>query len=76
VHEAIQHLILLVFSAGLSAIGWFMAHNPVRVYQAFNWVEHNSANHSSLVFAELWDGFLQSRSPQGGCYRQRFWFTL
>jgi len=35
VHEAFQHLILLVFSAGFSAIGWFMAHNPVRVYRAF-----------------------------------------
>jgi hypothetical protein len=34
-HDAGQHLVLLVFSIGFSAIGWFMAHNPARVYRAF-----------------------------------------
>ena len=34
-HDEIQHLILLAFSAALSAIGWFMAHNPARIYRAF-----------------------------------------
>jgi hypothetical protein len=34
-HDAIQHLVLLMFSVGFSAIGWFMAHNPARVYRAF-----------------------------------------
>jgi len=35
--DTVQHLVLLLSSAGLSAIGWFMAHNPVRVYRFFNW---------------------------------------
>ena len=34
-HDAGQHLVLLVFSIWFSAIGWFMAHNPARVYRAF-----------------------------------------
>jgi hypothetical protein len=34
-HDAGQHLVLLVFAIGFSAIGWFMAHNPTRVYRAF-----------------------------------------
>jgi hypothetical protein len=34
--DTLQHLVLLVFSVGFSAIGWFMARNPARVYQAFN----------------------------------------
>lgn len=34
-HDAGQHLVLLVGTIGCSAIGWFMAHNPARVYRAF-----------------------------------------
>ena len=34
-HDAIQHLVLLVFAIAFSRIGWFMAHNPARVYRAF-----------------------------------------
>ena len=34
-HDALQHLVLLVVAIGFSAIGWLMAHNPARVYRAF-----------------------------------------
>jgi hypothetical protein len=37
VPEAIRYLIGLGVSAGFSAIGWFIAHNPGRTYRAFNW---------------------------------------
>jgi hypothetical protein len=36
-HVTVPHLVLLVFSVGFSAIGWFMAHNPACVYRVFNW---------------------------------------
>jgi hypothetical protein len=35
-HETIQHVILLICSVGASAIGWFMAHNPARVYRTLD----------------------------------------
>jgi hypothetical protein len=35
VHDALQHLVLLIFSAGFSAVGWYMAHNPERIYRIF-----------------------------------------
>ena len=34
-HDPGQQLVLLVFSIGFSAVGWFMAHNPTRVYRVF-----------------------------------------
>lgn len=34
-HDALQHLALLVVAIGFSAIGWFMAHNSARVYRVF-----------------------------------------
>ena len=34
-HDAGQHLLVFVFSIAFSALGWFMAHNPVRAYRAF-----------------------------------------
>jgi hypothetical protein len=35
-HPAIKDLILLLFSANTSALGWFIAHNPSRAFQFFN----------------------------------------
>lgn len=34
-HGIVQHLVLMMFAVGFCAIGWFMAHNPVRVYRFF-----------------------------------------
>jgi hypothetical protein len=35
VHPAIQHTVILLFAATFSAIGWFTAHNPSKVYRFF-----------------------------------------
>ena len=34
-HPAIQHLVLLLFAAVFSAVGWFIAHNPSKAYRFF-----------------------------------------
>ncbi len=35
-HPAIQYLVLLLFAAAFSALGWFIAHNPSKAYRFFS----------------------------------------
>jgi len=35
VQDALQHFVLLLFAAGLSTVGWFMAHKPSETYRIF-----------------------------------------
>jgi len=34
-HDATQHLVLLVFSVGAAVTGWLMAHHPLRTFRLF-----------------------------------------
>jgi hypothetical protein len=35
-HPAILHLSMLLLAAGLSALGWFVAHDLAKLFQFFN----------------------------------------
>jgi hypothetical protein len=35
VGDALKHFVLLLFAAGLSALGWFIAHHPGHMYRFF-----------------------------------------
>ncbi len=39
-HDAIQHLVLLVLSVGAAVTGWLMAHDPLRTYRLFTFNDH------------------------------------
>jgi steroid 5-alpha reductase family enzyme len=49
-HPAVQHLVLFLFEAAFSAVGWSIAHNPSKAYRFFTFGMMSVSEHGIGFF--------------------------